>query len=489
MKNSVSCARRVALFLALCLAGGSVLACGQTEVEVQETDALQTESIVVETEPERPAHSVPEMDFAGETFHSYALDWQGYCFYFFAEEATGDAMNDAIFDRTLRIEEYLNVDMQSTLEPDYGVQVSTVQKQAQAGDDVYQEVLLHCIYGVEALSAGGYLYDYESLPHVALSADWWNQAQMDVLRLGEKTFFGISDYMIPCPYVIFVNRDMVADRGLEDPYTLVYDKTWTIDKCFSMIMSVAGDANGDGQLTDADNWGISAEEISKYVSFVTGCGQFMTETGDDGRIHLAMNTEKMVSIVEKLYAVVNTPGGVYMPASTADSDMFDFDSGRLLFYMDAVSDVVKFREFESALGILPYPLYDEEQADYISLDWGGLQCVLGHIQNPELVGAVLELQAYYSAETVIPAYYDVLLDGKIARDEDTAKMLDIVFDTIAYEVGGNYFGFSSGFDNLFFTVGRMVVNDKSADFASFYAKNEAAAKNTIEKYYAALEKN
>ena len=94
MKNSVSCARRVALFLALCLAGGSVLACGQTEVEVQETDALQTESIVVETEPARPAHSVPEMDFAGETFHSYALDWQGYCFYFFAEEATGDAMND-----------------------------------------------------------------------------------------------------------------------------------------------------------------------------------------------------------------------------------------------------------------------------------------------------------------------------------------------------------------------------------------------------------
>lgn len=480
--------RICALFIALCLSL-PMLFSGCGESAVTETEATGTVESVVESQPveTREPHQVPEQDFGGATFHSYAIDWQGYCFYFFAEEATGDVMNDAIYDRTLLIEEYLNVDMTSTLEPDYTVQVATVKQQAQAGDDVYQEVLLHCIYGVEQLSAEGYLYPYEELPYIDLSADWWNQEQMDVLRLGDKTYFGISDYMIPCPYVIFVNRNMVEDRGLDDPYTLVYDKKWTIDKCFSMITEVAGDADGDGQLTENDNWGISAEEISKYVSFVTGCGQFMTEMGSDGHIQLAMNTEKMVSIVEKLYAVVSTPGGVYMPVSANDSDMFDFDSGRMLFYMDAVSDVVKFRDYESLIGILPYPMYDEEQEDYISLDWGGLQCVMGQIQDPQMVGAVLELQAYYSKETVIPAYYDVLLDGKIARDEDTVKMLDIVFDTIAYEVGGNYFGFSSGFDNLFFTVGRMVVNDKSADFASFYAKNEKSAQNTIEKYYKALE--
>ena len=69
------------------------------------------------------------------------------------------------------------------------------------------------------------------------------------------------------------------------------------------------------------------------------------------------------------------------------------------------------------VGILPYPKYDTEQEDYISLDWGGLMGVPGTIVNTEMVGAVIELLAYESADTVIPAYYDVLLSGKLARDD------------------------------------------------------------------------
>ena len=35
--------------------------------------------------------------------------------------------------------------------------------------------------------------------------------------------------MIPCPYVIFFNKQMVSDFGLDNPYQLVYDGKWTID--------------------------------------------------------------------------------------------------------------------------------------------------------------------------------------------------------------------------------------------------------------------
>lgn len=146
------------------------------------------------------------------------------------------------------------------------------------------------------------------------------------------------------------------------------------------------------------------------------------------------------------------------------------------------------RDMDSDFGILPYPKFDEAQENYVSQDWGGLMCVPTSIQNPEMVGSVIELLAYFSEETVIPAYYDVTLDGKIARDEDTIAMLDIIFDTIAYEIGGNYFGFSSGFNDLFYTMGSLVIQKKSADFASWYAKNEKAANTTIDKFYEGLEK-
>ncbi|MBQ2163728.1 MAG: hypothetical protein II445_04395, partial [Muribaculaceae bacterium] len=40
---------------------------------------------------------------------------------------------------------------------------------------------------------------------------------------------------------------------------------------------------------------------------------------------------------------------------------------------------------------------------------------------------------------------------------DTVAMMDILFETIAYEIGGNYFGFSNGFNALFYTLGNEVV--------------------------------
>lgn len=477
--------KTIAALLLLTLGMNTLLAaCGEkTDDPVDTTlpDSLQTEG----EETSRPMHTVPAQNFEGSEFHSLAIDWQGYPHYFYAEESTGDSMNDAIFERTTRIEEYLNVNMTSTLLKVLTgfEQMQLAQQNFNAGDDTYQEVLLHCIYGVSTLASEGYLYNLDDLPHVNMEAEWWNQKQMDALRLGKNTYFGVSDYMIPSPYAILVNRDIVTDRNMEDPYPLVLDKQWTIDKCFEMITAAVSDLDGNGKYTADDLWGISANEVSKYISFVTGSGQFITRKDEDGRIELALNTEKMVNLVENMYNVVSVDGAV----CTAFDSMQMFNNNRLLFYMTSISDVVNFRDYEAELGILPYPMYDEAQEDYISLDWGGLQCVMGNIQNPEMVGAVLELQAYHSADTVIPAYYDVLLDGKIARNEDTIKMLDILFDTIAYEIGGNYFGFSPGFQNLFFTMGYLPVQQRSKNFASFYKSNEKPAMKTIDSFYKNLD--
>ena len=461
----------IALLLCVMLLPGFASCGGGESVETVGSGADTTADTTVETESEpeetRAMHKVPESDFGGATFHTLSLDWQGYKFYFFADEATGDAMNDAIYDRRMRVEEYTNTVHTVEMEADVNALENRVKKAVQAGEDRYGQVLLHCIYSVASLSGGGFLRDYGTLPYVDVSAEWWNQRMMDVLRFGKGTYFGVSDYMIPCPYVIAFNRDMVAESGMDDPYALVYDGTWTLDAFSAMAEAAARDLDGDGRFTDADVYGVTAGEISKYISFMPSCGQYITEKGEDGQIRLALNTEKTQSIVEKLYAVVSKDGVLYTPASM-DHVITDtlFMNGRLLFYLLPVSDIVHLRDAEITFGLLPYPKYDAAQAEYQSMDWGGLQCIPTTVQDPEMVGAVIELLAYESGETVIPAYYDVLLAGKLARDEDSVKMLDILFDTITYEIGGNYFGFSAGFGDLFFTLGRLVVEQKSTDFSS-----------------------
>lgn len=483
MKKITAALLLMAMFL-------SMAACGNTEQTVDTSaDTTAADTTTPETEETRPMHTLAEdLDFGGEDFNIAYPAWQGYGHYFFAEEATGDAMNDAIYSRKIKTEEFLNVTIVQSDVGGIADVANEVKKVATAGDDVYSMALLHCIQGVSDMVTQGYIYNLDTLPHVDMQADWWNREQMDVLRLGKNTYYGISDFMIPCPYVIFFNKDMVTDYSMDNPYDLVYEGTWTLDKFIDMAVSVTQDLNGDGQYTMDDVAGVTCNEISKYIPFMTAADQFITSTTEDGRIQLAMNNEKSISIVEKVYKLISNPGTVYKPTSDKEADMFPMDSGRLLFRLSSIAGAEIFRDCEVDVGILPYPKYDTEQENYISQDWGGLMCVPVSIQNPEKVGATLEYLSWESANDVIPAYYDKTLSGKLARDEDSVNMMDILFDTIAYEVGGNYFGFSSGFSDLFYTLGRLVVTNGSTDFSSWYAKNEKAANNTIDKFYEALEK-
>ncbi len=488
MKTGIIKRTWILLLAAMLLLSG----CGggaTTETSADTNGTVADTEIAAPAEETREMHQVPENDFGGANFHIAYPEWQGYRYYFFADEATGDGMNDAIFDRTIQVEEYLNVDI-TQYSPGYIAEVVTEAKKAiTAGDDVYSLVLLHCINGVSELASNGMLYNFDDLPVVNLEADWWNREMMDVLKLGQRTTYGVSDYMIPCPYAVYFNKDIVEDNNMDDPYQLVYEGKWTLDKMVNMAVDFTRDVNGDGKHDeDNDNYGISAPEASKYISFMTGCDQFLTEKSDDGKIQLAINTDKTFKIVEILNRLGATPGTVFYPAAEEEVNQFDFNSGRLLFRLDTIAGAVVFREYEADIGILPYPKFDENQENYVSLDWGGLMGIPATIGDKEMVGSVIELLSYLSAETVIPAYYDVLLDGKLARDEDTRAMVDILFDTIAYEVGCNYSAIGGGLSDLLYMTYNLPVKGNSTDFASFYAKYEKGSSEALNKLYEAIAK-
>ena len=74
-----------------------------------------TDSIVTEvTEPQQTSEAVrtpyiEKNDYGGAVFTVFAPEWGGYVDYMFAEEQTGDAMNDALYERERLVEEYLGV--------------------------------------------------------------------------------------------------------------------------------------------------------------------------------------------------------------------------------------------------------------------------------------------------------------------------------------------------------------------------------------------
>ena len=158
-----------------------------------------------------------------------------------------------------------------------------------------------------------------------------------------------------------------------------------------------------------------------------------------------------------------------------------FKEGRALFYGISLTVMSKMRDMDSDFGVIPYPKLDESDAQYTSYVAGDLaDCIAVPVtaSDPERTSAIIEALCCESANIVMPAYYDVTITFKTARDEQTKEMLDYIFDHRTLDIC-QLFDWG-GIHSALKTV-------PSADnFASVMKKKEKAAIRAMEKTYEAL---
>ena len=81
---------------------------------------------------------------------------------------------------------------------------------------------------------------------------------------------------------------------------------------------------------------------------------------------------------------------------------------------------------------------------------------------------IAETLAYYSYREIRPAFFDIVLENKAVRDENSYKVIQLMHENKVFDFGFNFDGTGSAY-NIMKTV---VVDKKSTDFASEYAKKE-----------------
>ena len=82
---------------------------------------------------------------------------------------------------------------------------------------------------------------------------------------------------------------------------------------------------------------------------------------------------------------------------------------------------------------------------------------------------------------VQPAYYDILLTSKVARDEESVEMLDIIYDNCEYDLGLNYSG-----GNIWYMMSQLMAK-KSTDITSYFEKNLTVEQKNLDKLYEAFQ--
>ena len=455
---------RIALLTAAALL---LTACGSEPISSAQTgessDAVSTSAEVTES------FDVPTLDFGGREFVILACDEDVRYTYIEDTEQTGDIMDDAIYTRNQLTEEWLNLDL--VVEPVKGTDTyASLSKDIMSGDAHYDMVSPHILRSISQLVTSQYLADLSEFEYVDFSKSWWNNSFTDTLSIKDKLYYASGDLIVPNARVIVFNKQMMEDYGMPDIYEAVRDGLWTLDLLGEYTKDAVRDADGNSVYDKNDLYAFSdLANTGLATSFVHASGELFVSKGADG-FNINLSSEKMYNIITKLYDYLYRDGNT-------DITNVEFGNGNVLFGSQVLLKLQILRDYPTDFGIIPFPKYDESQDGYYSSVWNGLVCVPITAKDMELCGAVLETMAYYSQSTLMPAYYDKLLDSKFVRDETSSEMLDIIFDGLVYDVGLCFDNFIGCYASL-----GQLLNQGSTDLASFYEQK----RGTYESHYAEI---
>ncbi len=476
--------------LSALLAGSLLLlaSCGGTAPsDTKAPDKSGDTSAPADTAPARTP-AIEKADYQGAAFNIIAPNNGLYPNYFFCDEQTGETMDDAIYQRTTLTEEYLNVDIIGVCEGEIYDIPTKVQSAVMSGEEPYQLVLTHTIYGVGSMVTKNLLCDWNEVESVDLSREYWNQRCNENLSLFGKQYYAVSDYMLADPLCILFNKQMLTDFSLENPYELVRSGDWTLDKMFTMAAKVTSDLNGDNTYDINDRYGMGVETDYKLNSFFYSSGLPLVTKDKDDNLTLSINSEKTVTLLEMFDKLLNGSEDAFTwKLGATPEEKVAMDSGRVLFQLEAINALHTYRDCKVEFGIVPYPKMDKTQDAYVTNDWSGLMCIPVNVEDRDMVGKVCEMLAFYSEDTTIPAYYDLMLGEKLSRDEDSKEMLELIFDGITYDPGVNYLGFEANMMKLFYTIKSLVFQEGNANFASWYSTYGPGAEGEIETFLTALQ--
>jgi len=390
------------------------------------------------------ADDLPDYNFNGAPFRMNVLDQTWLTLAYYAEEDTGDLINDAAFARNRNIEERFNVKFSQTLIPlSADNERRIVALNVMAGIDEYE---LYIAIDRYALMYGpeGVIYKISELPNINLDKPYWSQSMNECLSIGGELVFAYGAFSLSVydyTQILTFDKQMILDLKLDAPYEMVSTGNWTFDKYDEMAKAAVRDLNGDGIMDENDNYGIVSDPKNILPGFWIGAGvQSIAKTKDDIPQFNLLGDEKFADVIQKIFTISYDNNSWFRCDATKYMEHYKrLIDGQSLFYISSYSGIISLRAIETEFGIIPYPKWDAKQDKYYSRVSGGSPFVVPvTVTDLEMVGAVIEALNAESAKLVIPAYYDVSLKTKYSRDNESAAMLDLIFANRIYDLGDTY---------------------------------------------------
>jgi len=388
-----------------------------------------------------------EFDFGGYEFTMLTRANPRYHHELSIEELTGEVLNDAVYKRSRTLEERFNFTFAEQLHTADGGD-SVARRSISAGDNAHDIITLH-ISVLFPLAQDGLLHPVINLPHLDLNKPYWNRQLNSDLSIIGKQFFAFGAHNLSTydfTRMLLFNKQMLADFGLDNPYELVKAGKWTFERFEEMSKSVIADLNGDGNMDRNDRFGYLASYNQVLPNFWLSAGTRSIAKDNNGVPYSAMNGEEFISVFTRIFEMTWDNNSWFGPGIDDLTGVFEnmFENNQGLFLDTTFYYIHRLRAMETDFGILPYPKLTESQEAYFSRIEGASAAtvpITADSAGLERASVILEAMASESLKEVIPAYYDVVLSVRTARDEESSEMLDIIFASRIFDLGdGLWFG-------------------------------------------------
>jgi len=412
------------------------------------------------------------------------------------ESETGDIVYDAVYRRTRSVEERLNVKISTIKTPGgWGERdqfMGRVRNSVKAGTDDY-DVIAGFYYYIVTLAPEGILYNLNKVPYLNPDAIWWSADMAEQMTIDGKSYFISGDLSLTFLMKIFVtyfNKKMAEDMNLENLYQTVLNGNFTIDKMNELTKGVYRDLNGNGKPDYDDKYGFATTAGGTLVDqYYSAFDQPIVKKDMDGIPQLALNTPKMVGIVEKLHKFfyenqntcvikVDVPG-------CEDIIVNMFVEDRTLFMPGFLATSEYLRNMNSDYGIIPVPKWDKAQPGYYTTSANSMTmfCIPETCNRIEATGAVMEALGAETYRKVTPVYYETTLKKKYSRDDETSQMLDLIREGVRFDFG---MANTMCLENIANII-RELTFDQKTDFVSRYEKYEPTWQKALDKLVEAYQ--
>ena len=398
----------------------------------------------------------------------------------YVDEETGDIINDAVYRRNEVVKQIFNIDIVS-IESSTNTADDAVNT-ILAGDDAYDIILPHSRKAF-SYAIQNTLVNFHDVETIHFDKEWWSQDIIDSASVNGHLYVldgDISTHRLYYAFAMYFNKRIFDELGLDYPYAMAQNGTWTFDEFSKLVKQGSKDLNGDGLIkVEDDQYGYFTREWFGPIQVLYSGGQRIYTKDAKGVPKLSINSPKTVEIYSKFFNLANSED-VFMqltPARPAPEDLFT--AGRAMFADNDLGAAKSMRNMTDEFGILPWPKFSKDDEYKTVVNGHASLIIMPHtVEDYNKSGKIVEALCAIGHRDVIPAFYDVSLKTKFSRDYESEAMIDIVKDSIIYDLG-----YIAG--GAFDSTGARLAAQSNPDFASFYASNETKALSDLKNFLTA----